>query len=416
MQKSYNIFVDSANWLCEINLLSFSMINRYLTENGHRIINDPLKADYIIIISCGFTKDSEDRTTSIYEKHQKRKKKNTTIIMFGCLIKINPELIKSLDLIPIDFKDGKKIDKILYNKIKFEDLKPYCDTEKLEDLFGDKINVQPSKNIPVLFTRFMLPFSKKLRRNYKKIIDDLVARNKILIEISKGCASNCKYCVIKKTRGKICSRKIDDIMKDVEKLYDPTKELFLVADDCSCYGMDIKKTLFDLLVEIKKKFPDLLINLDNINPYWLEKDPDMYIKLFSEFNISYATIPLQSGSNKIIDDMNRNYDIYKILDIVKKIKKVSPETIIYTHYIICYPNEKFIDFLKSIYSSLYFDLSILFVYSEPEESTSSSFLNYRSRFTREYRSFIFMLFHNFVTFYKLLTLQSQDKLKTSNQP
>lgn len=407
--KTYNVYIDSANWLCEINLLNYSMINRYLKENDHNIIDNPSKADYIIIISCGFTKDSEDTSADLFKEHYSTKKKKANIIMFGCLIKINPDLINSLDGLPIDFKEGMKIDKIFYKKTKFEDIKPYCDMKKFEKLYINKINVKPSKNIPVAFTSLMLPLSKKLRRNYHKIINDLIATNKILIEISSGCASNCKYCVIKKTRGKICSRQIDDIISDIKKLYDPTKELFLVADDCSCYGFDIKTNLYDLLFEINKNFPDLLINLDNINPYWLEKYPDKYIKLFSEFNISYATIPLQSGSNRILKDMNRNYDVKKIQKIIKKIKKVSPKTIIYTHYIICYPNEKFIDFLKSIFSSLYFDLSILFVYSDPKDSTSSNLSTFKSRFTREYRSFFFMLFQNFYVFFKLLTLPSNSR-------
>lgn len=105
--------------------------------------------------------------------------------------------------------------------------------------------------------------------------------------------------------------------------------------------------------------------------------------------------------------MNRNYDIKKILNIIKKIKKVSPKTAIYTHFIICYPNEKFIDFLKSIYCSMFFDLSMVFSYSESKDSTSLGLSDYKSRFARAYRSAFFMLFLNFVIFYKLLTFPNQ---------
>ncbi|MHA1190781.1 MAG: radical SAM protein [Promethearchaeota archaeon] len=408
MVKSYKIYVDSANWLCEPNLLGYSMINRYMIKNGHKIINDPSEADFIIINSCGFTKNHEDSSIVLFKEHYSKKEKKATMIMFGCLVKINKKLIDSLDVYPIDFDEGEKFDKIFYKKTKFEAIKPYCDTKELENQFFNKIIIQPSKIIPVLLSRLMLPFSKKLRMNYQKIIDDLIIiKNKILIEIGKGCASNCKYCVIKKTKGNIRSRQINDIIDDIEKLYDPTKELFLVADDCTCYGLDIKTNLIDLLYEIKKKFPDLLIDLDNINPDWLEKYPDEYIKLFSESNISYATIPVQSGSNRIIKDMNRNYDIKKIQNIIKKIKKVSPKTALYTHFIICYPNEKFIDFLKSIYCSMYFDLSIVFVYLEPKDSTSSGLSYHKSRFARAYRLTFFMLFQNFITFYKFLTFPNQ---------
>jgi len=405
--QSYNIYVDSANLLCEANLLGLSMICRYMTENGHKIIDDSSKADYIVINSCGFTKYLEDRSIYLYNKHYSTKQKRAAIIMFGCLVKINKKIIDPLDLNSVDFDEGEKFDKIFYNKIKFEQIKPYCDTKKLENLFFNKTIIQPSKIIPVFLTRLMLPFSKKLRINYEKVIDNLISKNKILVEICKGCASNCNYCVIKKTKGGICSRQIKDIISDIEKLYDPQKELFLVADDCSCYGTDIKTNLNELLYEIKKKFPDLLIDIDNINPYWLQKYPDEYIKLFSDFNISYATIPVQSGSNRVLKDMNRIYDIKNIQKIVQKIKKVSPKTAIYTHFIICYPKEKFIDFLKSIYCSIYFDLPIVFVYSEHKEPTSSYLLGYKSRFVRAYRSTFSMLLMNFIIFYKLLTFPNK---------
>ena len=402
--KAYKIFIDSANWLCEPNLLGFSMINRYIIENGHRIVKDSSEADFIIINSCAFTKIREDRSAFLFREHYSKKGKKAAIIMFGCIVKINKDLINSLDLIPIDFSEGDKFDKIFYQKAKFEAIKPYCDTNKLEKQIFSKTSIQPSRIVPILFSRIMLPFSKKFKFYYQKIIDNLIIRNKILIEISKGCKSNCKYCVIKKTRGNLCSRQINDIIEDIKKLYDPTKELFLVADDCTSYGLDIETNLIGLISEIKKKFPELKINLDNLNPYWLEKYPDEYIKLFSENNISFATIPIQSGSNRIIKDMNRNYDIKTTLNIVKKIKKVSPKTAVYTHYIICYPNETFIDFLKSIYSSLFFDLSIVFSYSESKDSKSSGLSDNRSKFTKIYRPAFFMLLQNFIVFYKLLKL------------
>ncbi len=406
MITTYKIYVDSANWFCEANILGYSMINRYIIENGHEIINDSSKADFIIINSCGFIKNLEDKSITLFKEHYIKKEKKPTIIMFGCLVKINKKLLDSLDLIPIDFNEGYKFDKIFYKKTKFESIRPYCDTKELENLFFNKIKIPPKKTLPIFFTKLMLPFSKKLKINYMKIIDNLISKNKILIEICQGCVSNCNYCVIKKTKGNIHSRKIKDIINDIKKLYDPTKELFLVADDCSCYGIDIKTNLNELLYEIKKNFPDLLVDLDNINPYWLEKYPDKYIKLFSEFNISYATIPVQSGSNRVLKDMNRNYDINKIQRIVKKIKKVSPETAIYTHFIICYPTEKLIDFLKSIYSSLYFDLTIFFVYSESKDATNSNLFSYKSRFIRAYRSTFFIIFLNFIAFYKLLTFKN----------
>ncbi len=414
MIESFKVYIDSANWLCEINLLGYSMINRYLTENNHRIIDDPSKADVIIINSCGFTKQHEDGTVNLYRNLHSKKGKKTTVIVFGCLIKINPTLCGSLEAQSIDFDEGDKFDKLFYTNIKFRDIKPSGDTKTVEDLVYKRTIVHPTKILPVFVSRSMMPFSKKLRRNYQTIIDNLISKNKILVEICRGCASNCTYCVIKKTRGGIRSRQIPDILDDIEKFYDPTKELFLVADDCSCYGMDIKTSLIELLYAIKKRFPDLLIDLDNINPFWLEKYPEGYIRLFSELKIGYATIPLQSGSNRILKDMNRDYDVKKIQSIVRRLKKASPGTAIYSHFILCYPEEKLVDFLRTVHSAMFFDLPIAFGYSAPRDPVGPTVLDLRSRLTKSTRMLFFMVVVNFTVFIRLLTLPSQEKDNNRN--
>ena len=204
MAESLKVYVDSANWLCEINLLGFCMINRYLTENNHSIVDKPSDADFIIINSCGFTKRNEDATINLYRDLLSKKGKKTAIILFGCLIKINPTLSASLEAQSIDYDDGDKFDKIFFNKIKFEGISPSGDSEQFNDLFLSRNVVYPTKILPLFVSRIMAPFSKQLRRNYQKIIDNLITKNKILVEICRGCASKCKYCTIKKT---ICQLK-----------------------------------------------------------------------------------------------------------------------------------------------------------------------------------------------------------------
>jgi ribosomal protein S12 methylthiotransferase len=415
MVEPFKVYIDSANYLCEVNLLGYSMIQRYLTENDHVIVGEPSQADIIIINSCGFTKQHEDATINLYKSLLSREGNHATVLLFGCLIKINPSLCSSLKIPTIDFDEGSKFDAIFYKKIKFVDIRPSGDTKKFDDLFFRTIVVQPTKILPLFVSRLLLPFSKKLRRNYQSIIDNLISKNKILVEICRGCASNCKYCVIKKTRGGIRSRPMAEILDDIEKFYDPTKELFLVADDCSCYGMDINTTLIDLLYEIQKRFPHLWIDLDNINPYWLEKYSDDYLRLFSELHIGYATIPLQSGSNRIVNDMNRNYDVKKIQVIVKRLKKASPTTALYSHFIICYPEEKFIDFLRTIHSAMYFDLPIAFEYSAPKDHEGSPKGDVHSRFIKTSRMSFFMFVLNFSVLYRLLTLPNQVKNKISSE-
>ena len=101
--------------------------------------------------------------------------------------------------------------------------------------------------------------------------------------------------------------------------------MFLVANDCGCYGSDIKTSLINLLNEINKRFPSISIELNYLNPQWLEKNFNGYIKLFRDIDIDLVVIPVQSGSNKVLKNMDRRYDIGKVIKIIDKIKKVSFE-------------------------------------------------------------------------------------------
>ncbi|MCX6667986.1 MAG: radical SAM protein [Euryarchaeota archaeon] len=405
--NSYKVYIDSTAWICETNLVGTSRIYRYMLENGHEVIKDPSKADFIIINSCGLTKMRRDLSIEFFEKYYSQRKETAKIIMFGCLVKIDGEKVNSLDLIPIDFNEGYKFDEIFYTKIKFETICPHCDNITKETLLQGKNLFQSTRIIPFVLSGLLFPFFKKARLNYQKMIDSITYKDKIFVEIARGCTGNCSYCMIKKARGNIHSRKIEDILSDIEKLYDPSKNLFLVADDCGSYGIDIKTNLFDLLYEIKKRYPDVTVDLNYINPYWLERYPDEYVKLFRDVKINLASIPVQSGSNKVLKIMNRRYDINKVVEVVKRIKQVSPQTITYSHFLIAFPGENIIDFLKTLYCTKYFDFPIGLTYSEHKDSASSKLDNHKSSLTITLRYIVFLLFINLILSYKLLIYPSE---------
>ncbi|KYK30473.1 MAG: hypothetical protein AYK22_03880, partial [Thermoplasmatales archaeon SG8-52-3] len=343
-----------------------------------------------------------------FDKYHKQKKENASIIMFGCLIKIDKEKIEKLDLIPIDFNEGKKFDEIFYNKIKFDYISPFCDDKTKNELIYDKNLFQSTKIIPFIFSSILFLFSKRIRKNYRKMINSFTYENKIFIEISTGCTGNCSYCMIKKARGNIKSRPIKNIISDLKRLYDSKKNIFLVADDCGSYGLDIKTNFFELIYEINKLYPGITIDLNYLNPYWIQKYPDKYIKLFSEIKINLASIPVQSGSNKILKTMKRKYDIKKVNKIIDKIKEVSPKTIVYSHFLLAFPGENCLDFLRTLYNTKHFDIPIALIYSKHIDSESSNFRYHKSNFTKILRYVIFLFYTNLIIFYKLLIYDYEE--------
>ncbi|MCX6667992.1 MAG: radical SAM protein [Euryarchaeota archaeon] len=409
--ESYKVLIDSAIWTCEPNLVGCSMLYRYLIKNGHTITHDPSQADFIIINSCGFLKETEDKSLNLFQKYYSLKKKHAAIIMYGCLVKINEKQVASLDLIAIGYDETSKLDQIFCRTNKFDAVQPYCDEQIKKTLLVGKQPYKFAENIPFLLSKIFIYFIKKVRINYEKMIRHITYLNKTFVLIGTGCTGKCSYCVIKKAKGNIHSRKIEYILADIKNIYGPTKNIFLVAEDCGCYGVDIGTNLIELLYEINKRYPNLSIDINNINPVWLEKQPNEYIKMFQDINIEFALIPIQSGSNKIITQMNRSYDPNNVVKIIDKIRKASPRTFMYTHFIIGFPGESTIDFLKTLSAARHFDYPVPFGYYGRKGTVSATLPHQKSSASISLRYCLFILFINFVILYKLLTGPQETSLK-----
>ena len=235
---SYKVLIDSVHHDCIPNLICCARFYRYLINNGHKVVKKPSEADFIIINSCDFSKQLQSKTIVMYQKYNDIKKEETKIIIYGCLIKINPNIFENLPLIKIGLNEDNKIDTIFLKNIKFENIEPYCKKVTKNKLFKDKKEFSHWYKTPFLLTKIFIPFSKKLKINYKNMVEAITYNKSNFIEISKGCTGNCSYCLIKKAKGEISSRSTQDIISNIKDIYDPSKPLFLAADDCASYGID----------------------------------------------------------------------------------------------------------------------------------------------------------------------------------
>jgi MiaB/RimO family radical SAM methylthiotransferase len=401
--KCYTVFLDSAHKQCELNTVSSSMIYRYLLQNGHKIATNPQTADFIIINSCGYHQDLRDKSVALYQTYHAIKKPNSKIIMYGCLVNIDNETISALDLLPISFTDNYLLDKLFFQTKNYAEITPCCDSKTRNILVQTPKDLNISHHPNFILSRFFLPFSRKMKTNYTRMILGSNHHNKIIVQISQGCLGHCSYCVIKKAKGDLQSRSIDEIITDITDMYDTSKILFLVADDCSSYGLDIGTSLFQLLKTIHQKFPELPIQISYVSPNLLVKFHNEYQELFQQISIPYTTIPFQSGSNKIIKKMDRSYDTRQVVEIIKELKQASPRTYFEGHFIVGFPGETVIDFLKSLFTIHYFDYPIALRYSESKGTKSASFPQKKSEITKQLRYIVMTFFINIIILYKLAT-------------
>jgi len=385
------------------------MIYRYLIENGHSITYDPTQADYIIINTCGFSRNNEEKSCNLFQKYYALKKKSATIIMFGCLVRIDENRLMSLDVVPIGHNDTTTLDQIFCRTNQFNTIQPYCDESTKRMLLIGKQPYKFAESIPFLFSKLFIPFIKRMRINYDRMVRHVKYIDRTFIVIGTGCIGDCSYCVIKKAKGNLRSRSIEEIEANIRNIHFRTKNIFLVAEDCGCYGVDIKTNLFELLYNIHNTFPEASLDLNNVNPQWLEKQSEEYIKLFEDITIDFALIPLQSGSHKIIKQMNRHYDPEIVVKIIDRIKKESPKTLMYTHFIVGFPGESTLDFLKTVAAVRHFDYPIPFKYSSNKGAASSRLPQQKSNVVISLRYALLMAVINIVIFSKLITIPPDDE-------
>lgn len=410
--SNYRIALDSY-WLCNSNLVESSMIYNFLLENGHKLTTDPSKADFIIISTCGVTNYMHNHYRTLIRKYLSIKKKDAQLIVYGCMVKIAPEKLNLKDIDLISFDDRHKFNDLFYKKKKIEEIPLICDDKTYRKLiemkkilyrkcFGNEKITSFSWTLQFfLFPKIFSFFSKRIKIKYGRFARLLLHKNKIFIQISRGCNYNCSYCAIKRAKGNPVSIATEDIIKNIRKIYHPSKTLVLVADDCAMYGVDTNSNLIKLIYEINKSFPGCKFDLSFIHPRYIQRFPDELINLFKNVNIESVQIPLQSGSNRILKKMRRYYDVKKVLKIIEKIKKTSPQTLFLAHFIIGHPGETTRDFIKTLKSSKYFDFSYPIPYSDMERTHSFQLPNKKTIFTINIRFYFSILFMSFVLLYKL---------------
>ncbi|MFA6227597.1 MAG: radical SAM protein [Patescibacteria group bacterium] len=306
------------------------------------------QADLIFVNSCSFLTKTENFFLAKIEKLDKSKTANQKIIVFGCL----PHT--SLEKLRMVFSG---------------EIMPARDLAQAADLLGLKsINSNIGYSIPRqlrTLDRFNYFINKYLIRN--AYLGYLSGEPAYYLNIARGCLGKCTYCSEKTARGPLSSWPIADIAASFRTGLKQGYRIFsLNADDVGVFGWDRKENIAGLLNELLSADGDFKIILTEFNPWGLIKHQQELLSLLASKKIAHITIPLQSGSDKILKLMRRPYSILTVMDIIRLIRNNNPNIIINTHLIAGFPGETEEDFrltLDLVKSGL-FDKVKVFPYSD----------------------------------------------------
>lgn len=198
---------------------------------------------------------------------------------------------------------------------------------------------------------------------------------KSFVNITYGCNNFCTYCIVPYTRGRETSRTVEDIVDEVKFLVqDGVKEIMLLGQNVNSFGKTLtpRRSFTELLVELNKIRDLKRIRFMTPHPRDITDD---FLELYGKLDklMPQLHLPIQSGSDKVLKDMNRHYDIEKYMYIVDKVKQIRPDISLSTDIIVGYPTETEEDFEKTldIVKKVRYDSAFTFIFS-PRPNTPAA--------------------------------------------
>ena len=297
---------------CSKNLVDTEMCIGLFKKNEFEIVNDPKKAEIIVINTCGFIEPAKEEAINTILEMAKCK----YLIVMGCLVqRYKKELIKAIPEVDL-FVSVDEYENI-WNLI--------------ENMIKEKKEFVVSKNTLDYLDRIVTTGNKTA-----------------YLKISEGCSNNCTYCAIPYIRGKHVSRKIEDILEEANMLAEKgIEEVIVIAQDTTKYGIDLYG---------EYKLPELLEKLSKIDGFkWIrflysypESITDELIKVVKENDkiCKYFDIPMQHFADGVLKRMNRRSNSKSIEKTINKIREEIPEVILRTTFIVGFPGETEEDFFE----------------------------------------------------------------------
>lgn len=344
---------------CPKALVDSERIITELTRDGYRVASDYEGADLVVVNTCGFIESAVQESLDAIGEALSQ---NGKVIVTGCL--------------------GKDADKI-------RDMHPAVLSVTGAHAY-DEVITAVSKHAP-------MPQAIQDQKAYDPKIDlidlagvKLTPSHYAYLKISEGCNHRCTFCIIPSLRGDLVSRPIDQVMSEAVALKKAgVKELLVISQDTSAYGVDLKyKTTFWEGMPLKSKFFDLCqalakigiwVRLHYVYPY---PHVDKVVELMAKPGdrgglLPYLDIPLQHASPSVLKAMKRPAHIENTLARIQKWREINPDIVIRSTFVVGFPGETEEDFqyLLEWLKQAKLDRVGCFTYSEIEGAVANDLPN-----------------------------------------
>ncbi|MGU8239499.1 tRNA (N6-isopentenyl adenosine(37)-C2)-methylthiotransferase MiaB [Clostridium perfringens] len=339
---------------CQMNEEDSEKLSGMLKSQGYERTDNKEDASIIIFNTCCVRENAENKVFGNLGQLKQLKKKNPNLVIAicGCMMQqvgMADKVLKTFPYVDIIFGT--------HNAHKFP--------EYLHRVLQEGVQVKEILNKEEGIVEG-LPIDRK---------SDV----KAFVTIMYGCNNFCTYCIVPYVRGRERSRKSEDIIKEIEELVSQGyKEITLLGQNVNSYGKGLEEDIdfAGLLRKVNEVKGLERVRFMTSHPKDLSDDVIMAIKECDKL-CEQVHLPVQSGSSRILKEMNRHYDREYYLDLVKKIKSEIPDVTLTTDIIIGFPGETEEDFLDtlSLCEEVGYDSAFTFIYSRRNHTPADKMEN-----------------------------------------
>lgn len=337
------LFSNCTTFGCQMNARDSEKLSGILEQIGYREVPDEEMADFVIYNTCTVRENANQRVYGRLGQLNRMKKSNPhmMIALCGCMMQ-EPEVVEKLK------KSYPFVDLIFgtHNIFKFAEL---IATRMESDRMVIDIWKDTDKIVENLPSERKYPFKSG-------------------VNIMFGCNNFCSYCIVPYVRGRERSRNPEDILREIKELVaDGVVEVMLLGQNVNSYGKTLKEPI---------SFADLLKQIEDIEGlkrirFMTSHPKDLSDELIEVMGNSqkickHLHLPIQSGSTRILEKMNRRYTKEHYLELVEKIRAAVPDISLTTDIIVGFPGETEDDFSETmeVVKKVRYDSAFTFLYSK----------------------------------------------------
>ena len=345
---------------CQMNVADSEVVASVMKMAGYEPVDNEAEADAIFLNTCSIRENAENK---IYQRldqlfaDKKKKGAKTVLGVLGCMAeRVRDDLVKNHHANIVCGPDA------------------YL---SLPEMMASAEQGLPAVDVKLSTTE-----------TYRDVLPTRIGGNHVsgFVSIMRGCNNFCHYCIVPYTRGRERSRDVESILAEVRDLHDRGfKEVTLLGQNVNSYGLlpngkrpengiiieeDGGKELYvcsfaELLRKVAEAVPDMRVRFTTSNPE--DMTEDILHAIADEPNLcSHIHFPAQSGSSKVLRDMNRKYTREEYLAKVDAIRRIIPDCGLTTDIFVGYHDETEEDFQQtlSLMKTVRFDSAFMFKYSE----------------------------------------------------